>query len=156
MNIRLVEMTVQLARQFYQDFEMDPDLFADMSKFRPYEFSSEACDAVVARHKRLGRIQLAILADEMPVGEIVLKDLDHSNRCCTLSIHMQNDSVKNKGYGTQAERLVLAYAFETLGMNAVNADALIHNTRSQHVMEKVGFHYVRQDELFKYYRCERS
>ena len=72
-----------------------------------------------------------------------------------MGIHLQNDAVKGKGYGTQAERLILQYAFEELGMVAVNADAALKNTRSQHVLEKVGFRYTHEDDTFKYYRCER-
>ena len=41
-------------------------------------------------------------------------------------------------------------------MLAVNADAALKNTRSQHVLEKVGFEYVREDDTFKYYRCVRK
>ena len=41
-------------------------------------------------------------------------------------------------------------------MVAVNADAVLKNTRSQYVMEKVGFRYLREDETFRYYRYEPS
>ena len=73
-----------------------------------------------------------------------------------MGIHLRDDSVKEKGYGTLAERLILQYAFEELEMIAVNADAVLKNTRSQHVLEKVGFQYVREDDVFKYYRCEKK
>ena len=33
-----------------------------------------------------------------------------------------------------------------LGMIAVNADAALKNTRSQHVLEKVGFQFVCEDD----------
>ena len=72
-----------------------------------------------------------------------------------LSIHLQNDSVKGHGYGTLAEKLALKYAFDVLGMSAVNADTVIKNTRSQHVLEKVGFKFTEEKDRFRYYRCER-
>ena len=68
---------------------------------------------------------------------------------------MQNDTVKGKGYGTQAERLAIKYAFDEMEMVAVNADVILKNTRSQHVLEKAGFHFVNDDGVFKYYRIER-
>lgn len=34
-------------------------------------------------------------------------------------------------------------------------DTIRKNTRSQHVLEKVGFHFVGEDETFKYYRIEQ-
>ena len=73
-----------------------------------------------------------------------------------MGIHLRDDSVKEKGYGTQAESLILQYAFEELEMVAVNADAALKNTRSQHVLEKVGFRYICEDDTFKYYRCEKK
>lgn len=68
---------------------------------------------------------------------------------------MINDSYKNKGYGTAAERLILEYAFRELEMQTVFADALIGNQRSQRVLEKVGFIKTHQDDQFVYYRCDR-
>ena len=69
---------------------------------------------------------------------------------------MQNDTVKGKGYGTQAERLAVKFAFEEMGMVAVNADTIMKNLRSQHVLEKVGFRLIGDDGMFKYYRIERK
>lgn len=90
-----------------------------------------------------------------PIGELQLKQINLEKAECTLSIHMQNDTVKEKGYGTQAERLAVKYAFDELGMVAVNADTITKNTRSQHVLEKAGFHFIGEDGTFKYYRIER-
>lgn len=52
-------------------------------------------------------------------------------------------------------RLAIQYALDVLGMVAVNADTITKNTCSQHVLEKVGFQLVRQENGFKYYRYER-
>lgn len=46
--------------------------------------------------------------------------------------------------------------FDELGMTAVNADTVQKNTRSQHILEKVGFRLTGEDEMFKYYRIERQ
>ena len=96
------------------------------------------------------------MLDAEVIGELQLKQIDRDRKECTLSIHMQNDSVKGKGYGTQAEKLAIKYAFEKLGMLAVNADAVLKNTRSQHVLEKVGFRFVKEEGIFRYYRLEQA
>ena len=75
---------------------------------------------------------------------------------CTLSIHMQNGDVKGKGYGTEAERLAIQYAFEKLGMMAVNADTAVKNQRSQHILDKLGFEFIREEGDFRYYRLEKQ
>ena len=51
-----------------------------------------------------------------PIGEILIKRIDYSNRSAVFSIHLRNDSVKGKGYGTKAELLGIEYAFQVLGL----------------------------------------
>ena len=84
------------------------------------------------------------------------KQIDMDKRECTLSIHMQNDSFKGKGYGTEAENLAIKYAFDELGMVAVNADTVVKNTRSQHILEKIGFQFLKEDGYFRYYRLDKT
>ncbi len=149
-------MTRELCRQYYRDFEADPDICMDMARFEKYVYSDERADAYYEKQLKERRIFLAVLLDGRPVGELLLKDVDREKGECMLSIHLQNDRCKGRGIGTQAERLALKYAFYELGMAAVNADAVLKNRRSQHVLEKVGFRPVRQDGIFRFYRCEAA
>ena len=48
-----------------------------------------------------------------------------------------------KGIGTSAARLVTGYAFGTLGLAEIRAEALQRNLASRRLLEKVGFHYLR-------------
>lgn len=149
-------MTKELARRYYKGFEMDPDLFMDMSKFHPYVYSINKCDEIVDRFQRMGRVYMAVMLEDKPIGEVILKNVDIGRKCCTMGIHLQNDGVKNKGYGTQAEILAIQYAFNEMSMETVYADAIHKNKRSQHVLEKVGFRETHRDDSFVYYRCDRS
>lgn len=156
MTIYLCKMTKQLSRQFFQEFDNDPDIFQDIRHFTPYVYQESAVDAYWQRQRSLGRVHLAVMREQEPIGEVILKNIAPGKRHCTLSIHMKNDSVKNRGYGTQAEILALKYAFYDLGMETVFADALRKNKRSQHVLEKVGFQYLRSDKMFCYYQCSKA
>ena len=156
MCIYLTEMTKELARQYFKDFTQDPDLFLDKSKYQPYIYNEARSDARVARYQELGRIYLAVMLDEEPIGEVILKNIEQSKKCCTLGISMRSDEFKNKGYGTESEKQTLNLAFNELGMETVFADALLGNKRSQHVLEKVGFQKTHQDDAFVYYRCDRA
>ena len=40
-------------------------------------------------------------------------------------------------------------------LQSIYADAIKSNTRSQRVMEKAGFVFIKEDEGFKYYRIDR-
>ncbi len=154
-TIALAPMTRALCRQFYQGFQTDPALYADPSQCVPYRYSDAWADAYFVRQMEKQRIHLAIMQGDAPVGEILLKEIDRANGTCSLSIHLQNDGVKGQGVGTAAERLALQYAFRDCGFRIVNADAIIANTRSQHVLEKVGFRFVREENGFRYYTCPR-
>ena len=41
MSIYLKPMTKELARQYYSQFEQDPDLFEDKNQYHPYIYSQE-------------------------------------------------------------------------------------------------------------------
>ena len=156
MNICLNPMARALCQNFFQEYTADPDLCADKRDWKPYVYSTAKSDAYFARQKRLGRIHLAVMLDEEPIGKVILKNIDHEVKHCTLSITMKNDRWKNRGYGTQAEILTLEYAFGKFQMETVYADAVRTNKRSQYVLQKVGFTETHQDDTFCYYRCDRS
>lgn len=156
MNIYLVKMTKALVRQYFSEFENDPDIFEDASQFHAYHYSDAAADAYWDRQKSRGRIHLAVMLEDEPIGEVILKHIDAQKLHCTLSIHLKRDSVKNRGFGTAAEILTLDYAFDELGMETVYADALEKNTRSRHVLEKIGFVETHKDSAFRYYRCDKA
>ena len=153
--IELKEMTRELCHELYKGWSNDASIYMDMSLFRPYSYNKASVDRYFDSKNEPSRIIFAIMLDGKPIGELQLKQIDLEKAECTLSIHMQNDAAKDKGYGTQAERLAVKYAFDKLGMVAVNADTIMKNTRSQHVLEKVGFHLIGEDGTFKYYRIER-
>ena len=150
--VSIKPMTRQMCHEFYQRFQNDPAI----GHYYEYIYTPELADRYFDTNSVPDRKLFAILAGDEIVGECKLKNIDSQKRECSLGIHLRDDSVKEKGYGTQAERLMLKYAFEELGVVAVNAEAALKNTRSQHVLEKVGFRYVREDETFKYYRCEKK
>ena len=151
-NVHLVPMTRQMCHEFYKEFQNDPAI----GHYYEYIYTPEIAERYFERNTVADRKLFAILVESKIVGECKLKDIDYRKKECSMGIHLQNDAVKGKGYGTEAERLILQYVFEELGMVAVNADAVLKNTRSQHVLEKVGFRYTHEDDTFKYYRCERD
>ena len=156
-KIHLQPMDRMLLHEYYKGFVMDADIFMDMGNFREYTYAPERVDAYFDKlQSQKDRLDFLIMNDEKPIGEIALKHIDETTRQCELSIHLQNDSVKNKGYGTQAERLILEYAFQTLGMKTVIADSVLKNKRSQHTLEKVGFQETGRDDTFVYYIISQS
>ncbi len=87
------------------------------------------------------RLDLAIVerASGDYAGEIVLSDLDPENRWCSLRVALAGSRLFGRGYGTEAIRLVLGHAFETVGLHRVELEVYAFNPRARHVYEKVGF-----------------
>ena len=154
-DISLRLMTRELCHELYKKWENDPDIYMDMDRFKAYKYDENAVNKYFDKKQQPSRVLFAVMKGDVPIGELHLKQIDMESKECTLSIHMQNDTVKGHGYGTCAERLAVGYAFDVLGMTAINADTIIKNKRSQHVLEKVGFKYVKEEKGFRYYRYER-
>ena len=107
------------------------------------------CDAIKAR------VDKRIFGYTMMFDDAYYKALK-PHHCATMGIVLKNDQYKNRGIGTQAERLVVQYVFDDLDIPTLYADTIQTNSRSQHVLEKVGFTFIREDRDFKYYRIDRS
>ena len=160
MDVELLPMTREQMHELFRGFSLDPDIFADMSLYeqkKNYVYDPEKVDALFdRRNAEEGSIAFAIMLDGAVIGEVGLRHFSEEDKECELSIHLQNDRVKGLGYGTQAERLAVDYAFDVLGAESIVAESLEKNIRSQHILEKLGFLHQGEEDGFKRYRLERS
>ena len=156
MNITLEKITLEGMNELDRGFQRDPATFADMSLFSVYRYSPEETRKRFERYGAPDRRHFLIRLDGRPVGETGIKHIDWEKRECELSIHLQNDAVKNRGIGTTAERLCSHMPFDELGLTAVTARVIEKNTRATSACsKKVGFVFVRQENGFLHYRCEK-
>ena len=155
-KLKLQRMTRELCHELYKEWENDEAIYMDMSLFKPYVYNEDAVNRYYDSKQDSSRMMFVIMLSNKPIGELQLKQIDYDKKECILSIHMQNDNFKGKGYGTEAENLAIKYAFDELGMVAVNADTVVKNTRSQHILEKIGFQFLKEEGDFRYYRLEKS
>lgn len=152
--VTLRPFTHEMYHAYYKEYENDPDLFLDRSQCKPFVYSPEWVDAYIRRQRERNRVCLAVMVGDEMAGEVILKDVE-PGKSATLGICMKNHAWKGKGFGTQAERLAVQYVFETLNIPVLYADTILPNVRSQHVLEKLGFRYLRTEGDFKYYCIER-
>lgn len=87
------------------------------------------------------RLDLAVVdrASGGYVGEVVLNELDTDNRACGFRICLIGPRAFGRGFGTEATRLIVAHAFETVGVNRIELEVYDFNPRARHVYEQVGF-----------------
>ena len=153
--ISLKPMTPEMYHAFFQEYENDMELYIDKNDFTEYVYNREKVDAYIQKQISLKRLPFAIMCGEEMVGELKLYDIV-SGKSATLGITMKSKKYKDKGYGTQAERLAIDFVFNELDIPVLYADSILTNTRSQHVLEKVGFQFLYADEQRKHYRITKD
>ncbi|HEY2690753.1 MAG TPA: GNAT family protein [Streptosporangiaceae bacterium] len=72
-------------------------------------------------------------------GEVVLNELDPDNLSCGFRIGLVGPEYYGRGLGTEATRLVLGHAFETVGLHRIELTVFAFNPRARRVYDKVGF-----------------
>lgn len=84
---------------------------------------------------------LAVLAlpEERLIGEVALQRIDWKNRLAHYAIIIGEPDARGSGYGTEATRLTLGYAFGGLGLHRVDALCLSENTAALRALERAGF-----------------
>ena len=153
-DVYLLPMTAEMYHEYFREYQNDMDLYLDKSTYTPYVYAEESVNRYIQRQTDLKRKNFAIMFDGEMVGEIVIKNIVE-HECATMSIAMKNARYKDRGFGTKAEQLAIQYVFNELDIPILYADAVLTNTRSQHVLEKVGFRFVKEEGDFRYYRIER-
>ena len=79
------------------------------------------------------------------LGTVILTDMNQQNGTAQIHIKMTAKS-RGKGFGTEALRVMIRYAFEELRLNCLYADILSYNETSQRVFQKTGF---RRDGILR-------
>ena len=81
---------------------------------------------------------VTIEGDKM-IGTVGLEDVNNINRTATLGIFIGDKDYRDKGYGTEAIKLILEYGFKYMNLNNIKLDLMAFNTRALKCYEKCGF-----------------
>ena len=85
------------------------------------------------------------------IGSVGLNQIDFRHRSASLGMMIGEKSEWGKGYGTEATRLVVRYAFGELHLNRVQLHVYEYNLRGIRIYEKVGFlreGVLRQEHVY--------
>jgi RimJ/RimL family protein N-acetyltransferase len=85
------------------------------------------------------------------LGTVILSNIDRKNGVAQVHIKMSKDIGRGKGYGTDALKTIVKYAFDEMRLNCVYADVLDYNIPSRKLFEKCGFNKdgVLRSRVFK-------
>lgn len=156
-NIYLAALERQDCKKLYEDNEYD---FADPVEPTLFGCSTENADDWYSEIQKLLRenvnIRIGIfLHDGTVIGDVALQGIDVQNRTCSVGIGIAKIENRGKGYGAEAIRLILGYAFDNIGMERVTASTLEINIPCQKAFEKLGFVLEGRARKAFYFRGKR-
>ncbi|QSQ10397.1 Spermidine N(1)-acetyltransferase [Koleobacter methoxysyntrophicus] len=86
-----------------------------------------------------------------PIGTIGLNNIDFKNQKAELGIMIGELTEQGKGYGEEAVRSLLQYAFDELNLQKIYLKTFCDNEPAVRLYKKVGFHQegILRKEIFK-------
>lgn len=123
----VAELTGTVHRTEQRDEPMDPERLREI-----YAAWAQATDRLVfaVEDPATGEV----------VGETVLNELDQANRSCGFRI-LIGPAGRGRGMGTEATRLTVEHALQTVGLHRVSLEVYTFNPRARHVYQSVGFRH---------------
>ena len=79
-----------------------------------------------------------LYSDDM-IGYVEISDIQWTHRCGWLTIGIGNPTHRNKGFGTEAIRLTLRFAFHELNLHRLQLTVFSYNEAALHLYERLGF-----------------
>ena len=123
-------------RQWYND----PGNWSTLARLVPMNELRET-EYIRQLYKSPTDIALGIVArdDNRMIGSAGLHGISRPNRSATFGIIIGEREEQSKGYGTEATRIMLRYAFEELNLNRVSLTVYADNRRAIRAYRRAGF-----------------
>ncbi|MDN7242324.1 GNAT family protein [Planococcus sp. N028] len=83
--------------------------------------------------------RLRTIEEDRLVGFITIYGIEWNNRTGVLALGIGDAADRNKGYGTDALRLILRYAFHELNLDRVGLEVIEYNAGGIKAYERAGF-----------------
>jgi RimJ/RimL family protein N-acetyltransferase len=82
---------------------------------------------------------LRTVSDDQLIGFVVLFNVKWRNRTAELAMGIGAADFRGKGFGSDALKLILTYAFSELGLRRVSLSVLSYNAQAVKAYERAGF-----------------
>ncbi|SMF89799.1 Protein N-acetyltransferase, RimJ/RimL family [Paenibacillus uliginis N3/975] len=140
-RIKFRKMTtndVQMYNQWRNDLEVMTTTSPSLDLFTEEDTHEFVSHVILGSDTSKSYIILDKQSDR-PIGIISLIQLDYKNRNAECIIDIGEKDYWGKGYGTEALRLLLDYAFLELNLHRVSLRVFSFNQKAIHLYEKIGF-----------------
>jgi [ribosomal protein S5]-alanine N-acetyltransferase len=118
----------------------DPDVSRFSLRYRPLTLQEqEQWLEQAGRDERSVLLGIALREDDRLIGTTGFHQLSFKDRGAVFGILIGAKAEWDKGYGSEATRLMVRYAFETLNLHRVTLYVFEYNARAIRTYEKIGF-----------------
>jgi RimJ/RimL family protein N-acetyltransferase len=119
----------------------DPNIVRTLKSRYPIAFQNEAewldramQSSVTERHFAIERKD-----DRAHIGNASIHDIDWVSRTAMFGLFVGEPSAWNRGFGTDAIRTLVRFAFEEMNLRKLRINVFDYNDRAKHVLETQGF-----------------
>jgi len=130
----------------------DPETRLSLAGFMPYNEGAER-EFIEKKANTNTSVTFAIVLNESdrPIGACGLMSIRWKDRAAEFGIMIGETDLRGQGYGTEATKLILKYAFEELNLNRVQLCVFDFNQPGMRSYEKAGFtrEGVQREHSFK-------
>lgn len=135
----------------------DPEVRQYLRMYEPMSMAKEERwfeDMLERKDDFVFAIEAQIGEQWVPIGNVGLHRIDWKNRTAVFGIALGEKAYWGQGFGTDATRTILRFAFEELNLHRVELEVFDFNTRAIRSYEKAGFRHegTRRQALFRYGR----
>ena len=92
--------------------------------------------------------------DDDPIGFVLLNKINYTHKNCRLGIVIGETEEQGKGYGQEATKMIIEYAFNKLNLRKVTLEVLSNNKAALHIYHKLGF--VKEGELKEHFFWDKK
>ncbi len=129
----------------YQQWLNDFELLATLDRrFRP--LTTDWIRTWYERQSRASGDSLVFtiwdLASTTPIGNVALQDIDNRSRTAEFGIFIAEPTFRGQGRGSEATRMMMRFAFDTLALDNVMLRVFAYNEAAIKVYERVGFRVI--------------
>jgi RimJ/RimL family protein N-acetyltransferase len=138
------------------DYEKDPEIesrwthnaeFMRLYEFEPARPTSaaivkkqyEKLEKKIEEDKNLYHFMIRAKADDRLIGKAMINRIEWANGGCQIRLGIGSADDRRKGYGTQASKMLLRFAFAELNLFRVTAHVAEYNEGAIALLKKFGF-----------------
>jgi RimJ/RimL family protein N-acetyltransferase len=132
--------------RWYQDTEIAEMLRHDLTPLNPVRARGYFDSIILPASSRGTCWAIHLHATGRLIGSTAVTDVDERAGTSMFRLVIGEKDTWGNGYGTEATRLVLVEAFESLGLRRVNLEVFSHNPRAYRAYEKSGFFRTGQHQ----------